>query len=522
MLGLAGCASTPPDPTALDSLRQATTPANWLNGPNGPNGPNGTEATVEQAPDRADPARWWDQLGDASLTALVTDALARNTDVRTAQANLRRLRAVRQQNAAALWPSLDASASAGRSRSAATATGRDSWSAGLDASWEIDLFGANRAGVDAAEADVLASAATLEATRVSLAAEVALAYVQLRSLQVRLATASRNLAAQTETWQITDWRRQAGLIGSVEAEQARADLETTRAQIPTLQTSLSQTETTLAQLLGRPVTELHRRLLGADPDAGGLSAPGFDAAPGAPANATSGPPAADSVAAAALPALPARIDVGVPAAVLARRPDLLAAERQVQAEAARRRVADAARYPRLSLSAALGRSALTLDGLGQSEATTRSLVAQLTAPLFDAGLIRQRIEAQDAVLERARIAYEAALLAALRDVEDALASLRGSRQRVAALGQAAASARNAALLARQQYSAGVIDFQTVLSTQRAQLSAEDGLNQAQADQVSAVVRLYKALGGGWTPGPVTAPRSREPAALPSALPDPSR
>lgn len=424
---------------------------------------------------------WWQTLGDPTLVALVDATLARNTDWRTAQAQLRQVRARRAASAAAQWPGLTGTASAGRSRASGSSSmsGRDNFGLGWNASWELDLFGGIAAGVDAAEADVRVSAAQLQATRVSLAAEAALAYVELRSLQARLQIARDNLELQTQTYQIADWRLQAGLASSLDAEQARADLAGTQAQIPALEASLAQAEHALAQLTGHTPASLREAAWW----------PGLKQA-------------------VALPALPADIATGVPAQVLDQRPDLIAARDQVAAEAARLRVAEAARYPSLSISATLGRQAVSLDALGSSAATTRSLLAQLTAPLFDAGRIRSQIEQQDAVLEAARLRYEATLLSALREVEDALVALRGNRQRQQSLQIAAGAAQNAALLARQQYASGLIDFQTVLVTQRAQLSAEDSLATARADGLSALVRLYKALGGGWT--------SMDPDAVPPA------
>lgn len=431
----------------------------------------GDPAAPAQAPDAAQLSHWWTTLGDPLLPKLIDQALVGSTDLRLALARLREARARRLLAGDNAWPTLSASASASRSKGSTTTGGSSGthslYNAGFDASWEPDLFGGTRRAIEAAQADLQSSQANVYAAQVSLAAEVALNYVELRSYQERLALARDNLANQAETAQITDWRMQAGLVGSLDAEQARANLEQTRAQIPVLQTSLAEAEHRLAILLGRPPAALHAQL----------------AAP------------------APLPQAPERIAVGIPAQTLVQRPDVQAAERKLAAETARVGQASAARYPQLTLSGSIGLQALRLSDLHGPDAVTRSLLGQLTAPIFDAGRIRQQIEIQNAVQEQALVSYEASVNTALGEVEDALVALANNRQRQESLTLAAAAARNAALLARQQYAAGLIDFQTVLTTERTQLSLDDSLAGARADSVTAVIQLYKALGGGWSPLP---------------------
>ncbi len=342
---------------------------------------------------------------------------------------------------------------------------RNSFSAGFDASWELDVFGGIRRNVEAAEADLQSSEASLHDTQVSLAAEVALNYVELRTYQVRLGIARDNLASQAETLQITEWRAQAGLVGSQDVEQARTNYEQTRAQIPSMETGLAQTENSLAVLLGMTPGSLHEQL-----------------------SAKSG-----------LPEAPENIAIGIPADTLRQRPDVKIAERKLAAETARVGVAEAARYPGFNLAGSIGLDALTLGGLGNSGAGAYSLLAGISGPIFDAGRLRAQVEIQDAVREQALVNYEQTVLTALEDVENALIALARSREREQALANAAESARNAALLARHQYSAGLIDFQSVLDTERSVLSVEDSLASTRADNISALIRLYKALGGGWSP-----------------------
>jgi len=370
--------------------------------------------------------------------------------------------------AAARFPSVAASGNARRSRSSEeTGSGdaRNSFSAGFDASWEIDVFGGVRRGVEAAEADLESTVANLDDTRVSLASEVALNYIDVRTLQTLLGIARANLASQSETLQLTEWRAQAGLVSSQDVEQARSNREQTRAQIPALETSLAEAEHRLDLLLGRAPGTLHARL----------------------------------AATGDLPAVPDQIAVGIPADTLRQRPDVRAAERRLAAETARVGVAEAARYPFFNLSGSIGLEALTFGALGNSDAAASSLFAGFTAPIFDAGRLRAQVDIQDALREQALVAYEQTVLVALQDVENVLVSLARNRERVEALENAVESARNAALLARQRYSAGLIDFQSVLDSERSVLLLEESLAGSRANGVQALIRLYKALGGGWSP-----------------------
>jgi NodT family efflux transporter outer membrane factor (OMF) lipoprotein len=415
-----------------------------------------------------DLSHWWQVFNDPVLSDLVEKALRSSPDLRSAQARLREARARRNVAAAGLYPSVTGSATASRNKSSkesGSGATRNAFSAGFDASWELDVFGGTRRSIEAAEADLESTQASLHDTQVSLAAEVALNYVELCAFQTRLGIARDNLATQAETLQLTNWRAQAGLVSSQDVEQARTNYEQTRAQIPSLETGLAQSENSLAILLGEPPGSLHDQL--------------------APAGE--------------LPKAPASIAVGIPADTLRQRPDVRAAERRLAAETARVGVAEAARYPSFNLAGSIGLDALTLGGLGNSGAGAYSLLAGISAPIFDAGRLRNQVEIQDAVREQAQVAYEQTVLTALGDVENALAALARSREREQALTSAADAARNAALLARNQYSAGLIDFQSLLDTERSVLSVEDSLASTQADGISALIRLYKALGGGWSP-----------------------
>ena len=416
-------------------------------------------------------AAWWRRFDDALLVALVDDALRANTSVRSAQAALAQARALSAVQGAALLPSLAAQGSAQRSRAGVdhNATSSSAFRAGFDASWEPDIFGGRRAAVRAAEADTLASAASLGDVQVSVAAEVALNYLQLRGLQARSVIASASVFSLEETLQLTQWRQQAGLLTALEVDQAQAALAQTRATLPPLRAQGSVAEHALAVLTHRAPGELSTRL----------------AAEAAPANGLLTPPA-DLV-------------LAIPAAVLRQRPDVRAAESRVQAAAARVQQADAARLPGFSVGASLGLASMTLDTLTRGSSVLSSLLASVAAPLFDGGAGRAQVRAQQAALDQAHAAWQAALLLALQDVEDSLVTLRQDRLRQTSLRVAADAALNAATLARQRYASGLIDFQVVLETQRTALATQDSLASAATGLQTDHVRLFKALGGGWQP-----------------------
>lgn len=453
---LAGCATMAAPDRALP---ETPVPAAWSEARTADTAEPSSTSPAARA---ADLAQWWRNFDDPELASLVARVLEVNTSVRSAQAALAQARAVRDVQAAGLLPSVDGSASAQRARPAG-GDASNRFQAGLDASWELDVFGRNRAALEAAEADARAAQAGLADVQVSLAAEVALAYLELRGLQGRLEIARRNLAAQNETLQLAQWRAQAGLTTSVEVEQARAAAEQTAAQVPVLETGIAQARHALAVLTGQ---------------AAGVSQPALEAARPVPR------PAAD-------------LALAIPAETLRQRPDVRQAEARIAAALARVSQADAARYPSFRLGGSIGLSALTLSGLGGSAAIVNSLLAGVSLPIFDGGALQAQVRVQEASLEQARVGYQATVLNALKEVEDALVALRGDRERLARLQNAADAAANAALLAQNRYASGLIDFQVVLDTQRTLLNTQDSVASTLANVSADHVRLYKALGGGW-------------------------
>jgi NodT family efflux transporter outer membrane factor (OMF) lipoprotein len=425
--------------------------------------PSRAEAPAE---DRTRLAQWWTQFGDEKLNWLIDQALAGNLDLKLAQARLNQARASRRLADAGLYPTVSASASQNRTKNSdaiAPQSTRTLYDAGFDATWEIDVFGGNRRGIEAATADFASSQANLDSTRVSLMAELARNYVELRSTQRRIAISRNNLASQSETLQITEWRYQAGLARASEVEQARTSREQTRAGIPDLEVSLAAAENRIALLLGRNPGALHDMLAEAKP----------------------------------LPAVPESVATGIPADVLRQRPDLIAAERTLAAETARVGQKLAQRFPSLGLSGSFGWQAYSFAALGGASAITRALGGTLAATLFDGGRLRSQVDVQSAVQERALVSYQSSVLSALEEVENALKGYAAARERLDARRAAGESARKAAELSRSLYQSGLADFQQVLETQRTQLSAEDSLAAADATLRTSLIALYKALGGGW-------------------------
>lgn len=424
-------------------------------------------STAGASPGASEPtplAQWWTRFNDPLLTRLVDQALRANTSVLGAQAALRQARALRDAAGAALLPVLGSSASAQRGKQPGTPAA-NSFNAGLDASWELDIFGANRDALAASQAGVGAGAASLGDLQVSVAAEVALGYIDLRAGQARLAIATDNLASQRETLQLTQWRLQAGLVSALEAQQALAAAEQTAAQRPALQAGIAQAIHALSVLTGQPPAAL----LAALEPAGPL------------------PQAADDLA------------LSLPARTVSQRPDVRVAEYQARAAQARVAQADAARLPGFRLGGSLGLSALTLTGLASGASVAASVLAGVSWPVFDGGAARAQLRSQQAALDQSRTTWQGVVLAALKDVEDALAALQGDRERLAHLRLASQAAADAALMARQRFASGLVDFQTVLDTQRTQLAAQDSVATASASVSADHVRLYKALGGGWIP-----------------------
>ena len=472
---LAGCAAGPdyrvPAPASLG------VPAAYA--------PPVTPAVAPHAePATADLATWWQQFHDPLLSELIARATADNLQVAQALARLAQAREARVQARGDLLPTVSGSAGAaenfthgggssivvgggnGSPGTVITAGGSSTssqLSLGGDASWQADLFGGLRRSLQAAHADEAAAAFDLEGVRASIAGEVATNYIDARLAQARLAVARSTLSTQDDNLQIARWRVQAGLVSSLDVEQARAQRAQTAATIPSLETSYLQAVARLGTLVGQ--------------------------APGAVR--------ADMDASGPIPRGPDDIAVGIPADTLRRRPDVRSAERQLAAATARIGVARAALFPALSISGNIDTDSASIGKLGGL--LTGGLFAQLTQTIFDAGKRRSQVRSARAATDLAFANYEQTVLSGLEDVEDAVQSLNAAKARQAQLAIALDASTNAAIYARSQYRSGLIDFLSLLQSEQTLLSARDQLVSAQGDEALAEVQLYLALGGGWEP-----------------------
>jgi len=454
ILILTGCATVGPDYVPPDTSVSATWHTQFKGG-----------LTTEEMNPRT-LAEWWTTLNDPELSSLIDRAVSGNLDLKKALARVREARARRGVAKADLFPTLDATGSATWSRSSKdTGTGKTSslFTTGLDAGWELDIFGSVRRSLEAAGADLQASQEDLRDVLVSLLAEVVLNYVEARTFQARLAFTEANLEAQKETYQLTLWRYQAGLSDELAVQQARYNLESTRSQIPTLRTGLEEAMNRIAVLIEEQPGKVHPELEKREP----------------------------------IPVAPLKVAVGVPADLLRRRPDIRKAERQLAAQTARIGVATADLYPKFTLSGSIGLEALSLSHLSSGTATL-SGGPRVSWAIFKAGAVRQNIEVQSALQEQYLIAYEAAVLNALEEVENALVAYANVQERRQSLSEATQAAQKAVELAQHKYQAGLTDFSNVLDAQRSLLSFQDQLAQSDGTVTSNLVRLYKALGGGWT------------------------
>ncbi len=445
-LSLAACATVGPDytaPTATD----AGLPAAYQNA-----------NVAAQSPETL--ARWWEQFNDPVLNALVDRALASNLDLAQSVARLRQARESLVQARAGRIPTIGASAGAGQRFDTDGNEGRD-FSTGADASWEADLFGGITRSIEAAQADAEGSYYDLAAVQVAIVAETVANYVDARLSQQRLTLARDTLAIADENLEIAGWRVQAGLVSSLDSEQARASRAQTAASIPTIEQGIAGAAYRLAVLTGQTPGAV-TPLLG---DTG------------------------------ALPAGPNAIAAGIPADTLRQRPDVRGAERSLAAATARIGVAEAQLYPALRITGDIGTSAGSIGRL--VHLITGSLFAGLSQTLFDGGRIRSQVRAQEAAAEGALAAYRQTILTSLEDVENGLVALDASQDRQREFAVALDAATNSAILARSQYRAGLTDFQTLLQAESSLLSAREGLLSSRGEQAQAVVQLYRALGGGW-------------------------
>jgi NodT family efflux transporter outer membrane factor (OMF) lipoprotein len=434
---------------------------------------------------------WWSDFNDPMLNSLVSRALSSNLDLRAAVLRIEESRAQRDITSAGRWPTLSANAAYSRTRlSENTPTGSLFSSVGniklpggagvsipnpysqyqlsADASWEIDLFGRLRRSVEAAEANVQVAVEDQRAVQVSLVSDVAQSYLALRGAQARLQVANDNLAIIDELLDLTRQRQAAGLTTDLDVSNALAQASATRADLPSYGLQITQSINQLSQLLAREPEALRAEL--------GSAAP--------------------------LPAVPPSIPIGVPAELARRRPDIREAEAGLHAATAQIGVAVANLYPRLTLSANGGFQSETAGKLLEWASRFGTLGPTLELPIFDRGRWKT-VHLNDLRSQEAAIAYQRTVLSALHEVDNALSAYAADQRRQAWLDAAVAQNQDALALARQRYAGGISTFIDVLDAERTlrqnELSRTDSVTAVAID----LVRMYRALGGGWQSGPTT-------------------
>jgi NodT family efflux transporter outer membrane factor (OMF) lipoprotein len=478
LLALAGCIQVGPDYTSPE----APLAAEWQ---------QADDQRVDTGP--ADDAAWWRTLNDPVLSALIEMAPAQNPTVQIAGVRVLQARAQLGAAIGELYPQQQQATAEVRYEKLSN---RDSSSAllrevqedvgnrgdlpslddrsfwitefGIGAAWELDLWGKFRRSLESADADVLASIASYDDALVSLTAEVASAYVNIRTFEERLRVTRENAQSQADSLRLTEVRFRDGETDQTDVEQARSEYAQTRSKIPQYQTGIAQNQHALSVLLGMPPTNLDDLL---QPSSG-------------------------------IPKAPAEVAIGIPADLLRRRPDIRSAEQQAAAQSALIGVTQAQLYPAFSLSGSFGFASSDIDGASLSDAfkwssRTASFGPAVSWNLFNYGQITNQVRAQDASFQEAILSYQNTVLQAQQEVEDALASFLGAQDSAALLTEAVAAGERSVELALVQYREGATDYTTVLSAQQNLLEQQDQLAVTQGDIAQGLISLYRALGGGW-------------------------
>ncbi len=459
-VALAGC-SVGPEYAAP----KMATPAKWS---------TGTGASV------ASLGAWWRGFDDPVLDALIAEAVAGGADVATARAKIRQARATQRETAAGLLPNLEGTVSAaatgggqgaGGITTSTTPVGAGTsvtglsapFQAGLDASWELDLFGGKARDLQGATYGAKAAEDDLQAALLTLIGDVGANYADVRGYQARIGLARRTLESQRKTAELTRVKFEAGSASAADAAKADAQAAITGSNIPDYETAEAKAIHRLSVLTGGAPDALRSRLARAHP----------------------------------IPTLRKALPAGIPADLLRRRPDIRAAELRIAEATAKIGSAEAARYPDLSLTGSLSASAYRLPDLARSSSIGSLLGPSISAPIFDAGKRAAARDAAEAERDQDLIAWRASVLKAVEDVENALVALGGERRKAAQLAAAVDGYRKAETLSRAQFEAGKAGFLDVLDAERSLYSAEDSLIQSRIAIVKDQVALAKALGGGW-------------------------
>jgi outer membrane protein, multidrug efflux system len=448
---------------------------------------------------KADLRTWWTTLGDPTLDRLIERSTFANLDVKQAVAQILQARAQLGIATGEIAPTVDAQGQIQTSRisnnvAAGTAPPQHRtdtfYSLGLDATWEIDLWGRIRRNIESADASIGAQIEDYRDVLVVLYSDVAQTYVQIRTLQARIASALDNVGTQQGALELTINRNRAGLAPDLDVRQAELNLATTQAFVPTLREALAQNVNSLAVLLGEFPSALQAELEQIAP----------------------------------IPSPPAEVVLGLPLELLRQRPDIRQAEREIAAQTAQIGVATGDLYPALSLSGAFAFESFSSSDLFKWESRAFQFGPTVQWNIFDAGRIRSNIVLQEALTEEFLASYEETVLSAVEEVESAMAAYVQELQRREFLQRSVVAARASVDLVDTLYRSGLTDFQNVLDTQRSQFTQEDALAESQGLVVQNLIQLYQALGGGWGQAPEegSAPAVTSAPLGPAPLPPPPR
>jgi multidrug efflux system outer membrane protein len=450
---------------------QPTMPADWA----------GATAELQPVtPAEEEITRWWTLFDDPTLDSLMEQAVESNLDLKLAEARIRQARAARGVAVSGIGPTVDTTGTYQRSRTPGGTGGKiegnisNQYQAGFDAGWELDIFGGVRRSIEAADADLQAAMETRRDVLVTLTAEVARNYIDLRAFQERIAIGRKNLETQKHSASLTRQRFQAGFVGALDVANADAQVATTTSLIPLLEASARQTIYSLSVLLGRDPAALVREL--------------------SPV--------------AAIPLASPSVPLGVPSDLLRRRPDIRRAEAEIHAATARIGVATADLFPKFTISGSAGVRASDFGSWFDWASRIWSIGPSVSWNLFDMGRTRSNIEQQRALQDQSLITYQQTVLTALQEVENALIASEKEEEHRRALQEAVSANRKAVELATTLYTQGNTDFLNVLDAQRSLFATEDSLIQSTGNVSTDLVAIFKALGGGWSNEQVSGLRTR--------------
>jgi multidrug efflux system outer membrane protein len=459
---LAGCRAVGPDYAAP----KPSVPASFSEASGRTTGQASEAPFVDEA--------WWKNFDDTTLDALIAQALKSAPDLAQAQARVREARALQGIAGAGRYPTADAGGGYTRNLGSDNVpTGvppgglgpgihSDLWQAGFDASWEIDMFGGIRRTIEAADANFQAVTEDRADVTLTLIAEVARDYIELRGAQRRIEVAQKNLAIEQDLLALTQSLLTAGLAPQQDLLRAEAQVRDIQAAVPTFETNERAAAYRIAALIDRPFTEVSAELSGPRP----------------------------------IPQAASGVPVGLPSELLKRRPDIRAAERRIAAANARVGIAQADLYPHFSLTGVAGLESLELSSFGNASSGYYQIGPGITWRIFDAGKIRFQVQAESARTAAATAAYERSVLDAFRDVETALVSYSNAKVRRNELAAESAAETEATDIAMLLYERGVESFLPVLDAERSLYAADDALAQSERDSALALIALYKSLGGG--------------------------